>query len=102
VIWTGLIWLGIEISGTFLEHRSELSGSIQCWELLQLSSKLMLLKKDSSPWSHLVTVHMGSFLCSHMLIMALYPEEDRSMESLRYGTHGLITVFTHAHHGSVS
>jgi hypothetical protein len=33
------------------EHDTESSGSIKCWEILELLGDRRLLKKDSAPWS---------------------------------------------------
>jgi hypothetical protein len=35
VVWTGLIWLRIGISGGLCEHSNELSGSMKVGDILQ-------------------------------------------------------------------
>jgi hypothetical protein len=35
VVWTGFIWLGIGISGSYCGHGNEPSNSMKYWEILK-------------------------------------------------------------------
>jgi hypothetical protein len=48
-VWTGLIWL------RYFEYGTEHSGSIKCGEFLDYLRTCKLLRKDSAPWSQVVS-----------------------------------------------
>jgi hypothetical protein len=53
--WTGLIWPRRGGVVACFECASEPPGSIKCEEFLDYQRKYQLLKKDSAPWSWLIT-----------------------------------------------
>jgi hypothetical protein len=59
VVWTGLIWLRIGISGSSCEHGNERSVSMKCWESVERWSDWRLHKEDSSTWSYLAIYEIG-------------------------------------------
>jgi hypothetical protein len=50
-MWTGFIWLRIDITVGSCDHGNEPSGYIKYWEYLMPLRNYSILKKESLPWS---------------------------------------------------